>query len=729
MNKIIFIIGLFLIDLIKAQSTNLAPTQPTTDSFLGVKILDEYRNLENLKDSQVMNWMKSQSDFTDSVLNSIPNKNYYLDKRIEFDRRQGYSVSDLKITTNDKYFYLKRTAKERTAKVYYRTAFDGKEELLYDPSYFVPDASKSGHEYVINLISPSWNGEKLAISLTEKGKELSKVIVIDVKTKYIHPEIITNTNPANIGGIKWLDDNSGFFYVYYPVIDLSSDRFKKNTQSILYKIGEDPKKLNDVFSNSNNSNLKIGSEEYPVILTFNSEDRYYIGILVDSEDFRKTFIIDKKDLLLGKKDWKLLYDKESKVFSIKLSGNDVYFLSGYNSSNYKLCKTNIIDKNFKVPEVLVPEKKDEVIKQYVLTKDGIYYVTAKNGVEAKLYLYQNGKDVPIKLPYVSGRIDLQSKGTAYSDIWITCSGWANDEQRFRYDLSTNTFNPENLTPVIEYPEFKDIIVEELSVKSHDGTEVPLSLIYNKNLKKNANNPVLIDCYGAFGQSQFPFFAKSYLLWANQGGIMAIAHVRGGGEKGVQWHTDGQKNKKSNTWKDLIASAEYLIDKKFTSPQKIAIWGGSAGGIAIGRAMTERPELFKVAIIESGVLNTTRFDNNGIQKTSMKEYGDPNNPIEFKGLLEMDSYLHIKKGKKYPATLVCTGINDPKIAPWQSTKFVAKLLANNASTHPILLNIDYEGGHGGDIPVTQRYSNLSNIFAFAFWQLGHPDYQPKETTNK
>ncbi|WP_223557798.1 prolyl oligopeptidase family serine peptidase [Chryseobacterium lathyri] len=732
MRNKIFIITLFFTILLKAQLNNLAPSIPVTENYFGVKMVDEYRNLENLQDPKVIDWMKAQTGFTTSILNSIPNKNYYLNKRLEFDQKQGYSVYDLKITSNDKYFYLKRNVGEKTAKVYYRDGFNGKENLLYDPVNFVSSkkiAEGSKSNFVINLISPSWDGSKIAISLTQGGKELSEVIVMDVDTKNIYPQAIINTNPSNIGGIKWLGDNSGFFYVYYPIVDLQSKDFRKNTQSILYRIGKDPKELNDVFSGTNNADLKIGKTEYPAILTFDPEDQYYIGILVDAENFRKAFFIDKKDLLQGGKDWKLLYDKDSKAFSIRLSENDIYFLSGYNSPNYKLCKTNITAKNFKEPEVLVPEKKDEVIKQYALTKDGIYYVTARNGVEAKLYLYQNGKDIPIKLPYVSGSIDLQSKGKTFSDIWISCSGWANDEQRFKYDLSTNTFKQENLAPIIEYPEFKDIVVEELSIKSYDGTEVPLSLIYNKNIKRNGKNPVLMDCYGAFGESATPFFAKSYLLWVNQGGIVAIPHVRGGGEKGAQWHIDGQKNKKPNTWKDLIANAEYLIDKKLTSPKKIAIWGASAGGIAIGRAMTERPELFKVAIIESGVLNTTRFDNNGIQETSMKEYGNPNDPNEFKGLLEMDSYQYIKKGKRYPATLICAGINDPRIAPWQSTKFVAKLLTNNISKNPILLNIDYEGGHGAGIPVAQRYSNLSNIFAFAFWQLGHPDYQPKKDHKK
>ncbi|QQM25551.1 prolyl oligopeptidase family serine peptidase [Elizabethkingia sp. M8] len=732
MQNKIFIITIFFTLFVNAQSNNLALSTAVTDEYHGIKVLDQYRNLENLKDPVTISWMKSQTDYANSVLSSISNRNYYLNKRLDFDKRAGYSVSDLRLTSNDKYFYLKRNVGEKSAKVYYRKGYNGSEIMLYDPSDFISskkttDASK--RNFVINTISPSWDGSKVAISLTQGGRELSEVIVIDVDNKHVYPETIINTNPANIGGIKWLDDNSGFFYIYYPVVDLQSKDFRKKTQSILYKIGESPTKLKDVFSSVNNPNLKISDTDYPAVLAFNPEDEYYIGILVDAEDFRRTFFIPKKDLLAGSKSWQQLYDKDSKVFSIKLVDNNIYFLSGYNSPNFKLCKTNMTTREFKTPEVLVSEKKDEVIGQYAITKDGIYYVTTKNGVEAKLYLLKNGKETQIKLPFASGNINLQSKGLNFSDIWISCSGWANEEQRFKYDLLANTFESENFGQIIAYPEFKDIVVEEITIKSYDGTEVPLSLIYNKNIERNGNNPLLIDCYGAFGSVSSPFFAKSYLLWVNQGGVMAISHVRGGGEKGEYWHKDGQKLKKPNTWKDLIASTEYLIRKKYSSPERIAIWGSSAGGIAIGRAITERPELFKVAIIESGVLNTTRFDNNGIQETSKKEYGNPNDPVEFKGLLEMDSFQHIKKGKKYPATIVYAGINDPRVAPWQSGKFVAKLLANTTSKNPVLLNIDYDGGHGGDIPVMQRYMNLSNIFSFALWQLGHPDYQQAKAKNK
>lgn len=723
MKQLIFIIICTFYISLNAQKNNPAPSVPATDEYFGTQIVDEYRNLEDVNNPLTKKWMETQTEYTNSVLNQIPKRHYYLEKRLEFDRKQGYAVSDLKITDNDKYFYLKKKGDEKVAKLYYRQGAAGKEELLYDPANFkISDAS---HEFVINYISPDLVGNKVAIAMVEKGNELAEVIIMDVKTKYIRPEIITNTTPANIGGIKWLDDNSGFFYTYFPVTDPKSPNFYKNTQTILYKIGTNPKELINVFSAINSAEQKIDENKAPIIL--DSNDKYYVAMLVDNNYYRETFIIPKQDVLQGKTIWKPLYYKEDKVRSLQVVGNDVLFLSQYNSQNYTLCKTNLEKPNFKSPEILVPEKKDEVIGQYRVTKDGIYYTTTKNGVEAKLYLYKDGENILIKLPYPSGNISLQAKGKEFSDIWINCSGWANQEQRFRYNLKTSSFVAENITPIVEYPDFKDVEVKEITVKSRDGVEIPLSLIYNKNMTQNGSNPVLIDSYGSFGISQNPFFARTYLLWVNQGGIVAIAHVRGGGEKGEQWRLGGYKETKPNTWRDLIDCTEFLIKEKYTSKDKVAIWGASAGGITVGRALTERPDLFKAAILELPITNTIRdvldVDSN------VDEYGSAKDPKEFKGLLEMDAYHHIKKGVQYPAVFITGGINDPRVLVWEPVKFAAKLMANSASKNPVLLQIDYEGGHANNTTVYHGHSNLSDIFAFALWQLGHPDYQPKEEIKK
>ncbi|MDV7697832.1 prolyl oligopeptidase family serine peptidase [Chryseobacterium soli] len=716
--QIIFINIILQIIFLNVQK---APSVTITNDYFGTKIVDKYRNLENLQDSQTLKWMKSQTAYTNSVLDLIPKRKYYTEKRLEFDKRQGYSVSDLKITGNDRYFYLKKNGDEKVDKLYYRDGFLGKEILLYDPINY--KNTEPNHEFVINFISPSWDGSKVAVSMAEKGLELSDLIIIDVKKKQIYPEFIANIAPATMGGINWIDDDSGFFYVYFSTIDSKSQDFYKNTRTVLYKIGTDPKKLVEVFSAKNNPELKITEDQFPVILNFDQEDLYYIGMLVDFQTYKKTYIIKKKDLLEGKNNWKLFSDPNDNAKNLELQKDKVIFQSGYNSSFNKLCRTSINDPDFKNAEVLVSEKKDEIIKTYRITQDGIYYTTTKNGVEAKLYLYKDGKDNLIQPPYPSGNIDLESKGENYSDFWITCSGWANDEQRFRYDVKTNTFKPENLAPIAEYSEFKDIIAKEITIKARDGEEIPLSLIYNKNLIRDGKSPLLIESYGSYGVVDSPFFAKTYLLWINQGGVVAVAHVRGGGEKGEKWRLGGYKETKPNTWRDLIDCTEYLIKEKYTSKDKVAVWGASAGGITVGRAITEKPELFKVALLEVGMLNPLRDEVT--PNPQPKEFGTVKDPKEFKALLEMDSYQHIKNGVKYPATFITGGINDQRVIVWGPTKFAAKLMADDSSNNPILLKIDFEGGHSGNVPVAQRYANLGDMFTFALWQLGHPDYQPKK----
>jgi prolyl oligopeptidase len=250
MKKIIFIIISFCSSyFFYAQKNNLAPAKPVTDEYFGTKIIDKYRNLENLQDSETLNWAKSQTDYANVILSKIPKGKYYLNKRLEFEKRQGFSVSELKITDNDKYFYLKKDADSRTAKLYYRNGISGKEKLLYDPEDFnaANQNSDEKNDFVINYINPSRDGSRIVISLSENGKEVSETIIMDVRTKYIYPDTISNTQPANTDGIKWLDDNSGFFYVYFPNKDSSSEDFHRNTRTVLYKIGTKPQQLIEIF--------------------------------------------------------------------------------------------------------------------------------------------------------------------------------------------------------------------------------------------------------------------------------------------------------------------------------------------------------------------------------------------------------------------------------------------------------------------------------------------------
>ena len=713
--------------LVIAQKTNLAPSVPVTDEYHGIKVVDEYRNLENLKDPATINWMKSQTDYANSIVGKLPYKEYFINERLKFDKRSGYWISDLKITGNDLYFYLKKSAAEKKQKLYYRKGLKGKEQLLYDPETFVSTLDTTPREknnFNINFISPSWDGRKIAVSMSEDGKESSEVIIIDVASKYIYPQVVTHLEPTSVGQIKWLEDNKSFFYTYFPVIDPNSTEYTKNTEVTFYRLGEDPKKRTNVFSKVNNPELGIDESKFPGIVQFNQNDPYFIGNLGDVDDYTDTFIINRKDFEKGIKSWKPLYYKTDKVYDKKPVGKDVYFISGYNAPNFRLCKTNLENPDFKNPELLIPEKKDEVIQSFEITKDGMYYTTTKNGVESKLYLYKRGKDIPIKLPFIAGNVNIETKSKDYSDIWIYCSGWANEKTRYRFNLKNNIFIEENLVPLTDYHELNGTVIEEINIKARDGEDIPLTLIYDKNLKRDGNNAVLIDAYGAYGISNKPSFARSYLMWAKKGGIVAIAHVRGGGEKGDRWHKAGYKETKPNSWRDLIDCTEYLIKEKYTSKEKVGLWGASAGGIIMGRAMTERPDLFKAVIIDVGVTNALRMEITPNGPGNIAELGTVKKLNEFKALLEMDALHHVKKGDKYPATLITAGINDGRVIAWMPAKFAAKLIANDTSDNPILLKVDYEGGHGGGTDLMHAYGIVGEVFGFLAWQLGLPGYQPK-----
>jgi prolyl oligopeptidase len=240
---------------------------------------------------------------------------------------------------------------------------------------------------------------------------------------------------------------------------------------------------------------------------------------------------------------------------------------------------------------------------------------------------------------------------------------------------------------------------------------------------DGSNPTVLYGYGAYGDSSDPTFEPNYLAWLERGGVFAYAHVRGGGEYGNDWHTGGQKLTKPNTWRDFIACAEYLVEKKYTSPGRLAGQGISAGGVLIGRAITERPELFAAALIEVGFTDALRGELEESGPGDILEWGTVKEPDGFKGLYEMSAYAHVKNGTPYPAAMLITGINDPRVAPWEPAKMTARLQAASTSGKPILLRVDYEAGHGVGSTRKQVEEQLADEWTFLFWQLVVAGFQP------
>ncbi len=702
------------------KKENKLPEKVVVDSYHGYNIEDPYRYVEDLKHPDIINWMNTQTSISKNKLEEIDKRSFLIEQLQSFDKKKKFEISRIKISDNDRYFYLKRLPEDNVPRLYYRDSFHGEEYLLYDVKDFKIGEKKS--TYVINYIQPSWDGSTIVISISSGGKEISELVILDVATGEVYPHVLTNAKPNN-GGIKWLPDNSGFIFLRYPITNPDETDYGYNTESVLYLVKKDSsgEDLVTTFSKKNNPNLGIKEEDFPKIEIENSSSAYLIGKISGAGSFYDTYYLEAKDIFSNQ--WKPLFKKTEQIKSFVINGDSIIYRTAKGASNYKICATSVKTPDFNNPKVLVEELDDEVISDFDVTNESLYFVTSKNGVKARLFQLKEEEIKEIEFPVSYGNISIKAKGSAYPELWVSVRGWTTKSSRYEY--KEGTLLERNLNTGFKYDGLEDIVVEEIEVQGHDGEKIPLSIIYNKKVEKNGKNRLLMDGYGAYGISTSPYFSMQRLLWVLEGGIYVNAHVRGGGEKGDAWHKGGYKETKPNTWKDFISCAEYLIKEKYTNSEQLAVWSGSAGGILIGRAITERPDLFGTAIVEFGSLNMLRLEAGFNGKNNVKEFGSVRDSLGFRGLLEMDAYHHIKDKEKYPATLLTAGLNDPRVPAWNSVKFSARIQAANTSDSPNFLLIDSEAGHAKDDTKIKEFERYANILAFALWQTGHPEYQPKQ----
>lgn len=699
------------------QKPPLARVETVTDNYFGKLVEDPYRYMENLEDTNVINWMKAQSEYSRTLLDMLPGRKDLLDKMAEFDKRESSRVRQPKITDSDICFYLKTTPEDEMWKLYYRKGFEGEEQLLFDPETY---DQESGQKYVISNFYPSWDGGKVAIEVSPNGSENGVLMVLNVKTKEFYPEKIDRCWGAES---NWLEGNESFLYSRLKSADIHQEDRLFDQKVYLHKLGTDPAEDIEIFSREKYPDLEITNANFLVVIYHKDLD-YIIGALFTVDNRWNAYYAPKEELMMDKINWKRLFKLEDNVVGIRPVKDAIYCKSQDNAPNFKIIQVDMTNPGVDRAKVIVEEPKDAIIDDFTVTSDGLYYSLAKSGVQEDLYFLPFGKTqaMNLELPKPAGSLMLSQKDFLFSDIWVNIAGWTTDFTRYRYDHTTGSFTSEQLSHIAEYPEYENLVVEEVEVPSHDGVMVPLSIIYKKGTKMDGSSPLFVLGYGSYGYPINPGFSPGFFLWTYKGGIMAIAHVRGGGEKGDAWHKGGQKVTKPNTWKDLIACAGYLIDNNYTSSGKLAISGGSAGGILVGRAMTERPDLFAAVIPEVGSMNPLRMVYSPGGPVNIPEFGDPADSTECMALIEMDSYLQVKDGVNYPATMVTAGMNDPRVIAWSPAKFAARLMAANASDEEILFLADFEAGHGIGDSKTKSWESLANLLSFAFWRTGHPDFQ-------
>ncbi|TDW48545.1 oligopeptidase B [Flavobacterium sp. 270] len=712
--KTTFAFLLFVISQISNAQYNYpaTPERPVVDDYFGTKITDSYRWLEDMNSSEVQKWFKDESDFTNSIIKKIPGRDALFNRMKVIQALGGDKYNSIK-QFGENYYYTKNKKEERIEKLYFRKGLKGNEVLLLDPNTL-----KNGSTITDFTVSP--DGKKLALTIAKDGAEVCDVHIMDLESKTFLKDIL---NPVwSEFNFEFTPDSKAIIYTKMSTSDNTSDEFLKNMKSLLHIIGTDPETDKILASKTNNPDLNLLTEQFPDA-SFSSDYSYIILDIGSTKNEKLAFYAPISELKNEKINWMPLIKYEDEIISYDFTGDKIFFLTHKNAPNYKIGYTIIKNPNFDNASIVVPES-EKVLRRLRKSKNFIYYCLS-DGINQDNYQI-NTKTLETKLitmpKGVNGGYALNPRGN--DNMRLSNNSWITPSIAYDYNGLTGKLKlSEEFTSNSSYPDFtQKYNVKEIEVKSHDGVMIPLSIIFPKDIKLDGSNPCFITGYGAYGISRTPnFIGASLMTLLEQNTIVAITHIRGGGEKGSQWHKDGMKATKPNTWKDFIACSEYLVREKYTSSEKLIGNGVSMGGVLIGRSITERPDLYKVALVEVGCTNTIRMETTPNGPNQIPEVGSLKNEEDIKHILEMDSQSKVRKGEKYPAMLALTGINDPRVAPWEPGKFAAILQNYNNSENPILLHVNYANGHhSSDLDVT--FGDKADMYAFALWQVGNPKFQ-------
>jgi prolyl oligopeptidase len=702
--------------LAAAQNPPVAPVRNVTDTYYGTTVNDPYRYMENLSDPGVMAWMKAQNNYTHSLLDGIPGRKALLARIEELDNAVAARVDDVRRLPDGRYFYLKRLPQDNTFKLYVREGLTGTETLLFDPEKFT---KADGKPYAINYYEPSSDGNLVACGLSAAGSEDAVIHVADTATG---KEVDQPIDRAEFGGISWRPDGKSFFYNRLQKMEPGMPGTERYQYSRVYLhvIGDDADREQPVLGFENSPLVKIDPADNPFVST-TWDSKYAVGDIEHGTQVEQTLYAAPL-ASVGKPNtpWKKVCDVGDGVTDFTVKGKEIFLLTHNGASRFKIIKTSLVRPDPAKAKTVVPAS-DAVITGLAAARDALYVQLRDGGIGRLLRVSFQGKAGAVKLPF-DGSLSLTAMDPQVDGALLDMGTWTKAGQTYAYDPQTEKITNIGLQPLGQFDAPDDLESVEVKAKSHDGVMIPLSIVYKRGIKLDGSNPTLLSGYGAYGISRDPGFNPALIAWYEKGGVYAVAHVRGGGEYGQDWYKAGYKLTKPNTWKDFIACAEYLIQNRYTSPGRLAGTGGSAGGILIGRAITERPDLFGAAIIQVGCLDTLRIETTPNGVPNIPEFGSVKTEDGFKGLYEMSSYDHVSEKTTYPAVLLTTGINDPRVAPWQSAKMAARLQAATSSGKPVLLRVDYEAGHGIGTTKKQNEEQFADILTFLLWQFGMPGFQ-------
>ncbi|MFA7543313.1 MAG: prolyl oligopeptidase family serine peptidase [Candidatus Cloacimonadaceae bacterium] len=660
------------------------PKTELVEELHGHNIADPYRWLEDDKSAETTAWLKEQQALTDSILSRHPGRKAMFQRLKELS---DYPRQSVPLKIGEWYYYSKNEGLQNQW-VRYRKKKDGEEELFLNPNTLSKDGTTSA-----SMLGICKDKRYFTFNISPSGADNSEYWIMDTQTKSFLKDKITNVRGF---GVAWYKD--GFFY-------------SKNAAAQDYQAQD---------SNQKVYYHKLGEpEDKDTLIYEDPENPLQYNTTMVSDDEKYLFIYSFK----GTSGTRILFrrlDSPNDEWTCLFPGfdHDAVMLDAYEENHFYLL-TNKGAKNFRLYKVLLQKPAEENWVEIIPERD--YLLQSANLVGGKLFASYL-KDVythievfdpagnflyPIQMPF------LGSAGISYlekedTELYFSFSSYAQPLEYHHYDIATNKLSFYHRDSV--KADFSDVLTKQVFYPSKDGTRIPLSLIHNKDLKLDGNNPVYLYGYGGFNVSLEPYFSSNYLALIEQGFIIAIANLRGGNEYGESWHEAGMLLNKQNVFDDFIAAAEYLIQENYTNPDKIAITGGSNGGLLVGACLTQRPELFKVAVPAMGVLDMLRFHKFTLGWGWMAEYGNPDEKEHFENLLSYSPLHNIKEGTKYPATMICTADHDDRVIPAHSFKFAATLQEKASHENPALLYVQFDSSHGPS-STTKGLELWADIFSF------------------
>jgi prolyl oligopeptidase len=669
--------------------------EKTVDRLHGIDVPDPYRWLEDADHAKVKEWVEQENAFTRSVLDKLPGRDRI---RERLNKLLDIGVIGTPAPRQGKYFYTKREGKQNQAILYVRDGLQGKDRVLLDPNTLSKDGTTA-----LDWWFPSRDGKYVAYGLSQNGSEQSVLHIREVATGKDLKDEIDRTRYCSVA---WLPDGDGFFYTRNPrpgSVPKGAENYHKHV--FFHQLGDDPDKDRKVFGEGR------PAEDMPSVAI--SPDGQWL-VVTEYQGWAKSevFFANRADKDLK---FRALVEGVNAIHDVVVRNDAFYVRTNDKAPRYKVYQVDPRKPEREGWQELIPEGKDVL--------DGVTKIGSTLVAE-----YMQQASSRLRLFDAKGKLQKEVELPTVGTLAGLGGEWDGDELLFGfqsftmpisiYRLDLKTRKTELWAKVEADIDFSAYEVEQVKYPSKDDTEITMFLAHKKGLKGDGKTPTLLYGYGGFNISLTPVFSPSRFLFLENGGIIAIPNLRGGGEYGEAWHQAGMLGKKQNVFDDFIAAAKWLLrERRCTDREHLAIQGGSNGGLLVGAALTQRPELFRAVVCAVPLLDMVRYHHFLIAKLWIPEYGSADDPEQFKWLYAYSPYHRVRDGGAYPAVLLEAAESDGRVDALHARKMAARLQAATSSTQPILLRLETKAGHGAGKPRSKVLDELTDTYSFLFWQLG------------